>query len=210
MYSTESPIQSERLTRAMNLIGEKNMDAAQAELLQGIEEANQSKNLVLEALFYSTLGMLCRLKSDFKTAWRHYEKAEKLLPDDPSLKLISARLLIEVFSQCDTAIRKAEKALKLADKNFPIQHHAYTTLGLAYLKKGNRKKTLECLSNAVGNHFAGLISAANIDFRLLEALVLKKAGLPECRQYLEEALNFSLDTKESVQSQKIEKLLKHF
>jgi predicted Zn-dependent protease len=204
------PIQSEKLQKAFNLMAAKKLDAAEAELNEGITESEKAKDKVMEALFCSTLGILYKLKNESRKAWRQYHKAEKLLPHEPSLKLISARLLIETFHQYDTAIKKAQKVLKTAKHDRPFSHHAQTTLGLAYLKKGDKNRALKCLSEAMEGDFEGMISAANIDLKLLEALLIKKTGYEECRAYLEKALSFAKKMGEENNAKVIAWLLENF
>ena len=71
-----------------------------------------------------------------------------------------------------------------------------TTMGLALLKKGDRHKALESLQESMEDNFEGLASASNVDMKLVEALLRKKVGLPECRVYIEKALEFAKSTKE--------------
>ncbi len=90
-------VKSERLYKAFDFMASKNLEAAESELNSGLDEALQKEDDILSALFYSSLGVLFKIRKDFQKAWKYYEKAEKLLPEDPALKLISARLLIDVF-----------------------------------------------------------------------------------------------------------------
>ncbi|MBI4126896.1 MAG: hypothetical protein HY465_05320, partial [Deltaproteobacteria bacterium] len=90
------------------------------------------------ALYHSTLGVLFKLQGEYRTAWKHYERAEKLLPKDPALKIISARLLIDQFNEYDQAIKKAKKVLSLIPDNPVFAHQAHITMGLAYVKKGQK------------------------------------------------------------------------
>ncbi|MFO1518053.1 MAG: hypothetical protein U1F57_00080 [bacterium] len=206
----DEPIRSARLEKAMERISARDFDKAEVELNAGLQEAEKSKDPVMEALFYSTLGVLYKLKKDYKGAWRFYDKAEKILPNDPALKLISARLLVDVFGQYDTAIKKAEKVLKLAQYDHPFSHQAHVTLGLAFLKKGQKKKAVDCLKKSMKDDFEGMISAGNIDLKLLEALLQKKLGEEECRTYLEKAFQFAQKTGEPKPMEQLALLLKHF
>ncbi len=196
LTTLEQPIQSSRLKKAIELMAAHDFDSAEKELRSGISESGAAQDKVLEALFHSTLGILFKLKKDYKEAWRCYERAEKLLPHDPALKLVSARLLVEVFGQCDLAIQKAKKVLKIARNDWTFCHQAQATLGLAYLKKGDRRKAVTALERAMEGDFEGMISAGNIDFKLLEGLIRKNAGLPQCRAYLEKAIAFAQKTGE--------------
>lgn len=196
LTTLEQPIQSSRLKKAIELMAAHDFDSAEKELRSGISESGSAQDKVLEALFHSTLGILFKLKKDYKEAWRCYERAEKLLPHDPALKLVSARLLVEVFGQCDLAIQKAKKVLKIARNDWTFCHQAQATLGLAYLKKGDRRKAVTALERAMEGDFEGMISAGNIDFKLLEGLIRKNAGLPQCRSYIEKAIAFAQKTGE--------------
>lgn len=189
-------VKSERLYKAFDFMAEKNYEAAEEELNAGLDDAQNHQNKILSALFYSSLGVLYKIKKDFPKAWKYYEKAEQLLPEDPALKLISARLLLDVFGQYDTAIRRCEKVMDLAGSDPPFRHQACAIMGLAHLKRGERSKAVQCMVDAMSDDFAGLISASNIDLKLTEALLRKKTGLQECFTYLEKAQQFAKDNNE--------------
>lgn len=188
---------SERLYRAFDLMAAKDLDSAEHELNSGLEEALGKQDNVLSALFYSTLGVLYKIRKDFQKAWKYYEQAEKLLPEDPALKLISARLLIDVFGQYDTAIRRCKKVLEIARSDPPFLHQAHATMGLAQLKTGQRQLAVDNLIASMEGDFEGLMSASNIDMKLVEALLRKKVAIPECFAYLQKALEFAKQTEES-------------
>ncbi len=208
--SLHEKVQSERLYRAFDLMSAKNLEAAEQELNAGVDEAAQESDTVLLALFFSTLGVLYKIKKDFTKAWKFYEKAEKLLPEDPALKLISARLLIDVFGQFDTAIRRCQKVLEISPRDPPFRHQADVTMGLAYLKKGERSKAVQCLIDAMQDNFEGLMSAGNVDLKLLEELIRRKAGLEECRIYLEKAKLFAEQNNEEKHADLMRRLLEAF
>jgi len=208
MQGLNDQIQDPHLLRALELMSAQDLDAAEAELNTGLAEAKD--DAVLSALFYSTLGVLSKIRKDFRQAWRYYEKAEQLLPEDPSLKLISAQLLMEVFGQYDTTIRRCEKVLTLAPHDPIFYHQAYITIGLAQLKRGERHESVRCLVEAMRDNFEGLGSAGMIDLKLLEALLRKKLGLEEGRQYLEAALNLAQETKEEELQHLFTQLLEAF
>lgn len=189
-------VESERLYKAFDFMAAKDLEAAETELNAGLNEAENNDDKVLSALFYSSLGVLYKIRKDFQKAWKFYEKAEKLLPDDPALKLISARLLIDVFGQFDTAIRRCKRVLEISRSDPPFRHQAYATMGLALLKDGKRSQAVECLVDAMEGDFEGLLSASNIDMKLVEALLRKKIGIPESFVYIQKALEFAQATGE--------------
>ena len=204
----ELPINSNDVCyRAFQLIGAKQY--ADAEKLLSINMSRTEDKTSL-ALYHSVLGVLFKVQGEYKTAWRHYERAEKLLPDDPALKIISARLLIEQFAQYSQAIKKAKKVLALASGNPGFAHQAYTTMGLAYCKKGNRKKTIDMLNLSMGDDFDGFISAKNIDFELVEATLRRGWGEEECRNFLIKALEFAYKTNEEQYINLSQKMLSAF
>jgi tetratricopeptide (TPR) repeat protein len=196
MLGAQEKVENERLYKAFDFMAAKNLEAAETELNAGLDEALSRKDNVLSALFYSSLGVLFKIRKDFQKAWKYYEKAEKLLPEDPALKLISARLLIDVFGQYDTAIRRCKKVLEISRSDPPFLHQANATMGLAYLKSGQRQQAIEALVAGMDSDFEGLMSASNIDMKLPEALLRKKAGVAECFIYLQKALQFAKQTGE--------------
>ena len=208
--SVHEKVKSERLYKAFDLMAAKNLDAAETELHAGLTEAESHEDKVLAALFYSTLGVLYKIKKEFPKAWKFYEKAEKLLPEDPALKLISARLLIDVFGQFDTAIRRCQKVLDISRSDPPFLHQANATMGLAYLKKGERSKSVQCLVDAMKDDFEGLLSASNIDLKLVEALLRKRTGIEECRTYLQQAGRFAASKNEERHVELFQRLIDAF
>ncbi|MDO8519794.1 MAG: hypothetical protein Q7T11_06485, partial [Deltaproteobacteria bacterium] len=164
---------------------------------------------VLQGLHYSAFGILFKLKKEFRKAWKFYEQAERLIPDDPALKIISSRLLVDYFGQYDTVIRKMEKILKTVS-DFILRHQILTVLGLAYLRSGNKKKGAECLKDAMGKNFDGLQSAANLDLKLVGEMVRKKVDLKLCRDYLTAAATLAKKTKDAPHEKFIKRLLDVF
>lgn len=170
----------------------------------------KTEDKVGSALYHSALGVLHKLKGDFKTAWRHYERAEKLLPEDPALKIIVARLLLEQFNEHGAAIRRANKVLKIIPNNPVFVHQAYITLGLAYCKKLQKTKAVESLEKAWGNDFEGFVTAKNIDFQLVEALLRKGWGVDVCYRFLNKALAFAKGRKEKIYADAFQKMVAAF
>lgn len=162
------------------------------------------------ALFHSTLGVLYKMKGEFKTAWRHYERAEKLMPQDPALKIISARLLIDEFAEFGQAVKKANKVLEIIPNNPVFRHQAFITMGLAYAKKGEKKKAVSMLKSSYDNDFDGFITAKNIDFTLCEALLKKGWAENEVKEFLEKALKFAQSKKEADWAETIQKMVNAF
>lgn len=206
----DEPIKAKRLLLAFGLMNEKKYDQAEKALTEGLKEAETARDLVLQGLHYSAFGVLSKLKKDFRKAWKYYEQAEKLIPDDLALKIISARLLVEYFGQYDTVIRKMEKAAKMEGADFVFLHQILTTQGLAYLRAGNKKKAAECLKKAMGKNFDGIQSMVNLDLKLVGEMTAKKVDPPLCRAYLNGAATFAKKTKEGVHEKIIKRLLDLF
>ncbi|MBI2982446.1 MAG: hypothetical protein HYY44_09215, partial [Deltaproteobacteria bacterium] len=147
-----------KIYEAFQKIKEKDFPAAEKilkETLQGIEPAGDETR---QALYHSTWGVLCKMKGEDKEAWRHYDLAEKLLPEDPSLKIISAKFLIERFAQFDTALKKLKKVLEIAKGSPSFEHQAHALIALAFLRKGEREKAVSSLKEAM-NDFSSIPTA---------------------------------------------------
>lgn len=198
---------SEVCLRAFELIAAKQYEEAEKFLSSNMSRTDDDAAI---ALYHSTLGVLFKIQGEFKTAWKHYQRAEKLLPGDPALKIISARLLIEQFSEYSSAIKKAKKVLELIPGNPVFAHQAYTTMGLAYSRKGDKKKAAEMLELSIVGDFAGFISAKNIDFELLEALIKRNFVLELCRKFLATALHFAQSVEETPYIELIGRMLESF
>ena len=179
--------------RAFELIATKQYGDAEKLLASNMARTDDDASI---ALYHSVMGVLFKVQGEYKTAWRHYQRAEKLLPDDPALKIISARLLISEFAEYGQAIKKAKKVLATIPGNPVFAHQAYTTMGLAYCGKGQRKKAVSMLETSWGEDFQGFVSAKNVDFELVEALVRRGWGLDSCRSFLAKAVDFAARTGE--------------
>jgi tetratricopeptide (TPR) repeat protein len=195
---------------AFQLMKEKKFEEAEKCLNDELQRLGETGEDTERALLYSTLGIMEKYKGNQKAAWRHYEKSEKLMPDDPALKIISARLLIENFAQYDTAIKKMKKVLKIAKGVPSFEHQAITTMGLAYLKKGDKKKATKMLEEAMANDFSGIASAENIDFNFVEALLHRNVERDKCKEYTKRALNLAKLTKEKKPIEFMTRLLDSF
>lgn len=203
----DQKLQSKHIYDAFAHMQAHEYDRAEVTLREGIAVAQESEDTLLLGLCHSSLGVLYKLKKDFRQAWRYYDQAEKLLPDNAVLKLISARLLIEVFSQYDIALGKLEKIPALAPNDPLMTHQVDATSGFAYAKKGNREKVRIYLEKLVTHGFDDIVSAGNIDFKLVEVCVRKGWHKSLCDVYLEKALAFARSTREDPYARVFERLL---
>lgn len=197
---------SKEVYEALALIKEKRFVEAENFINKKIAAIHTGDNPIAEALLYSTLGILHRSNKKAKEAWRAYQQAEKLMPDDPALKIVIAHFLIDEFAQYGTAIKKAKQVLKLADKLPSFEHQARSTIGLAYLKKGDKKKAIQALQLILEIGFETMVSAANIDFSLVEALMHRNLAGELCQNYFTKALALAKAKKEGKVLAFIEKL----
>ena len=186
----------------------RDYDHAEVILNEGVVLDKNDQDEPLLALLYSALGVLYKLKKDFRQAWRFYDQAEKLLPDNAVLKLISARLLIESFNQYDIALRKMEKVEAQAAADPAIAHQLYAISGLAHAKQGHREKAKAALEALLTAGFEGLGSAGNIDFKLIEVCIRKGWHKALCDRYLLQALEFAKKTGEEHYIRLFDRLLK--
>lgn len=190
---------------------EKDYPGAESLLRRGLERADPDKDKVPVALYYSSLGVLAKLRGDFRQAWRDYEQAEKLMPDDPSLKVIVAKLLIDQFAQYESAIKKLKEVLKLAKGSAPFEHQARATLAIAYLKKGDKKKALQMFDEATAEDLLeSLGSATHLNFDVLEAFLGRNFEVGRCRTYIDRALTVARQKKEEKPIQFLTRLQESF
>ena len=204
----ELPINpSEVCYQAFRLMKTKQLDDAEKLLSSSLAK---TQDQTATALYHSALGVLYKMKKDFKAAWRHYERAEKLIPNDPALKIIVARLLIEQFAQFDQAIRRAKKVLKILPGNPVFVHQAHTTIGLAHVQRKEKRQAIEALEKSIVEDFEGFITAKNIDFHLVGALLRQGWGENICYQFVNKASAFAKKKKEKEFADAFEKMLKAF
>lgn len=198
------------VAEGLRRIGDKKFAEAETLLKAGLARSEPGGFRTELALFQSAFGFLEKARGNMKEAWRWYEKAEKTFPDDPALKIISARFLIEQFAQPDAAIKRAKRVLKLCPQSRPFLHHAYVTLGLAYLAKGGKKQAAEMLDKSMEDDFAGMISPENIDLHLVEAFVKREMEMERCRTFLVKAHRFAETVRDAKMSQTFSNLLAYF
>lgn len=198
---------SEICGRAFELMQGKQYDEAEKLIVANMAKLDDDIGV---GVFHSALGVLYKLKGEMKTAWKHYERAEKLIPADPALKIIMSRLLIEQFAEYDQALRRAKKVLALIPENPVFAHQAYVTMGLAYLGKGNKTKASEMLEKSMEGEFNGFVTTNNIDFNLVEMLLRRGWAYAESKSFLEKAHAFAKKQREETWVALIEKMLDTF
>ena len=206
----EQTLSHENLQKAFIDLQKKNWEGAEENLKKLLEDANQKQDVLLQSTAYSCLGLLAQLKKQWKESWRYYEKAEKLDPQNSYYKLLVARLLLRLFGQNDTAIKKCEKIIMQENIAPALRHQAYITIGSAYLKKSDRKRAAKSLLQSIGDHFAGIEKMSDLDMSLLEALLRKNTGAEECKYFLEEAKMLALNLKDLKAADQLTKLLISF
>lgn len=200
---------SREIHQAFSRMKVKDYEGAEKILQEGLQRL-ADKNPAETALYHSTLGVLSKLKGDAQEAWRHYEHAERLLPDDPSLKIITAKLLIDRFAQYDTAIKKLKEALKHAKGAPSFEHQAHATMAIAHLKKGEKKKAVAMFDLSVGNDFEGVSSAENLNFEVIEAFLSRNFEVDRCKSYIQKSLSLAKRLNEERPVQFLTKLLASF
>lgn len=193
--------------RAFELMNSKQFEDAEKLLTNNMSKVDDD---VVIGLFHSALGVLFKLKGEMKIAWRHYQRAERLIPEDPALKIIMARFLIEQFAEYDSAIKRVKKVINQVKENPVFMHQIHITIGLAYIGKGQRTKAREMLTMSMGGDFEGFVSTKNIDFKLVEMLIRKKWATKECETFLNKAFDFAKKHKEDMWITLIGNMLRAF
>ena len=208
--SAASGTVSKEIYEAFRRMKEKDYVGAESILKSGLDSVDPKADPTRAALFLSTLGVLAKIQGDSKEAWRCYEQAEKLLPEDPSLKIIMSKLLIDRFAQYDNALRKLKQVLKIVKGSGSFEHQAHATMAIAYLKKGDRKKASQMLEEAMVHDFAEVSSAENINFEVIEAFLARNFDVERCRHYVEKALALAKQRREEKPIQFLTQLKENF
>lgn len=210
MKAQPQTIRQKNLQKAFSLMQKKKLDQAESLLESVLKEAEAKKDLMMTALTCSAYGVLYKLKKEFRKAWKFYERAEKIYPEEPSLKLISGRLLVDYFGQYDTVVRKMDKVIELNPGNLVLLHQALTLKGIAHLRQGEKEKAVECLKRSMDGGFEPLKTCVNLDFKLVEELMKKKVGTDACHEFLEKANALSRKSREAPFQKLTKRLLDHF
>jgi tetratricopeptide (TPR) repeat protein len=198
----------EEVIEAIRLSRIRQYDAA-LDLLKTVLDKNEVGEEE-KAVLHSTSALILRQKGEKEEALNAYSKAESCLPDDPILKIILSRFLIEETEQYDLAIKKAKQILK-SSKDIPsLRHQAYCLIGHAYLKQGIKKRAVEMLEKAMSNSFAGISSVENIDFSLVEALLRRNLEVEKCQHYVDLACDLARQNREFKAMAKFRKILDSF
>ncbi len=199
--------QDPELRQCFQWIHAKRFDEAQKKLEAKVIVAQEKKDKDAEGIVLSILGMLFKVKRDVKTAYKYYQQAEKCLPDDMSLKMITSRLLVEEFHQSETALRKIEKVLKSTTDDPVMQHHAMALKALAYLQMGKKPQAKTVFTEVVAQDFSKLRSAVNVDYKTCEAFLSKSFEVDLCLQYLQCCMDLAVQLKEKQMVQVLTQLM---
>lgn len=185
---------------------EKNQkEEALLELEKIIQESQKAKEQSLEVAATLLLAWLHRLAHHYKKAWKVYEKLEKLLPNEPSIKLLVSQFLIDLFKQYDLAQKKIQKILQMTSDP-ALRHQSFALLGQIHFKKGNYKKALESFELAK-EAIAYLNSASSIDYTLYLLLLDKGLEKGEDCNYLKAAFSCAQQHQEEKEIYKINYLM---
>lgn len=206
---TQEQVRNE-VYEAFHRIKARDYAGAESLLKEGLKKVEEGGDKIQQAVFWSTLGVLEKIRGNYREAWRHYEKSEKLLPEDPSLKIIMAKLLIDQFAQYDTAIKKLKAVLKIARGSGSFEHQAHATMAIAYLKKGEKKKAIEMFDHSMVDDFERVTTAENLNLEVIEAFLARSLEVDRCKRYIEKALNLARKRKEEKPIQFLTQLLNSF
>lgn len=210
MSQDEDIIQNPNLTKAFQLIESQAFAEAEALIQDEIKKATDVGDGEALGLFQSALGVLYKNQGDFKKAYKAYQQAEKTFPEDLSLKMINARLLVEQFSQFDTALRKLKKILDLVEDDEAMKHHALALKAIAEFSAGKRGPAKATFEELLNMDFSELRSSANLDYKTLEHFLRKSFETDLCEQYLQKALDLAKKQGEDTMIQVLEKLREIF
>lgn len=203
----DAPIEDRDLYLSFRLMKAKDYDGAEEHLKCGLNKAKENQNQALEGVYLSSLGVLEKLRKDYKKSYQYYQKAEKRLPDDHSLKIITASLLIYEFHQFETALRKLDKITSDANCDPSVWHHAKSLIAIASFLSGQKKKATEILKDVINQDFNQLRSASNLNYKVPEFFLQKNFETELCQSFLNKALQLAKSKNETVYQSVISDLL---
>lgn len=207
--SPRDPIVDDKnLYLCFRLIKENKFSDAEKKIQEGIKVAAGRQDKQSEALYLSAMGVLYKVQKDYKKSYKFYQQAEKLLPEDPALKIIMATLLIEEFAQYDSALRKLDNIVDEKGQDPAIWHHAKALSGLANFLMGKKEQAKKILAEINATDFFVLRSATNLNFKLVELLVAKSFAREECLTFLRKAKDLAVQARELPYQEAIQNLLK--
>lgn len=194
----EAAVNEADLYLSFRLMKSGDLEGAKTRIEAGLEKARSQNDAASEGLYLSAEGLLHKLRQDYKESYKCYQQAEKLLPDDSSLKIITAALLIDEFKQYDTALRKLKKVLETAPFDPAAWHHARALTGIAHLASGKKAEAKSDMEAILARDFSELRSAANVNFKLTEFFVAKDFEPKLSLVFLEKALALAQARHEAV------------
>lgn len=210
MIELDRKVDSKAFYEAFEWMKKQDYSKAKVALDKGLALAVEQEDKTLEALFYSAFGVLCKLENNPQQAWKFYDKAEKILPENPALKINSAELLIENFAQFQSAFRKMEKILQTTDLDPVYKHQAHTLAGLAQLKKGEIELAVTHFKKSFEDSITDFLSVQQLNLKLLEAFLLKKVQTRACLDFLNKAQALAEKLRDERHIQLFEALIHQF
>lgn len=199
-------LDEKELYLAFSKMKQNEYQEAQDLLEKGYDRAVESDNQPVQGVYLSAQGLLLKLQGDFKKAYKIYQKAEKLLKDDPSIKIITATLLIDQFKQFDTAVIKLDKVLA-SEPDPGVKHHALSLKARALFGLGKKKQAKECFEDLLTLNFESLGFAANLDFQTAQFFVGKAFETDLVKDYLKKSLTLAQEKNEKALTAVIQALI---
>lgn len=206
-FPADPAVDDKNLYLCFRLIKENKFTEAEQKIQDAVKVAAARQDKSAEALYLSALGVLYKVQKDYKKSYKFYQQAEKLLPDDPALKIIVATLLIEEFAQYDSAQRKLDKILSDKSQDLAITHHAQVLSALAQFLMGKKDQAKKILTEINASDFLRLRSTSNLNFKLVELFVAKSFAREECLTFLRKAKDLAVQARELPYQEAIQNLL---
>lgn len=207
---TDPVLNDPKIKLCFQLIHNKKFSDAQHLIADQIAEAKLEQNPEKEGIYYTVMGVLLRAQKQIKPAYKFYQKAEKCLPDDFSIKLLNARFLIDEFHQYETALRKLDKILQQVDDDIVLQHQAKALKSIAAFQLGKKKMAEDLLQDLVAEDFTQFKTATNLDFKACEFFLKKNFAKDLCLAYLKKSLDLAKSARETPLVKVLQQLLDIF
>lgn len=141
------------------------------------------------AFLSNVLGSVLASENRADEALAAYDEAERYDPKDATLKLSTARHLLNAMGRPKKALRTLDAVIRQASKSGSSTAHAAHALGgLAHLALNQRSRAVESLKAASVLAARKGVPSGACDLELVEALVSRGLATAECRRYLDDVL----------------------
>jgi tetratricopeptide (TPR) repeat protein len=191
--------------RAARLMRQRKFDDAAMLLTNARDEARRHGDNHTAAYLGGLLASCLMAGGRDDEALEAHFEAEADDPANPFLKLASANFLMNVMHRpADALVRLQPAIASLRDTS---EHVLEGLLGTIYLALGRDDDAIAAFRSMTRPELLTNRQAVSLDFYLVEALIVRRAQLDECRRYLDVAAHRAAQDDDAETAQRVQELL---